>query len=368
MTYTREKVAVSPISAAAAVILVAIIVGAGGYYAGTSSVGTPTVTSVSTMTSVQTITQTPARTSIATANLTQFVAYGGGVTQAAERLLVDAGKGQGFFSNNSLAPQWLQSSPSSNFANYPSLLAFANLGIGPMSDALLAEANGASIQIVGAFGGAPASTTFFALSSSNIKSGADLAGKTVGVVAATTTSTNWLMGPYFAKRMGINFTMVLEGNATNAVNALTTGKTDAMLGGVSPLMPAGNVVTIVDPNSVWVTPFAGQAIWATKSVIQSNPGLVKAFVKSTLATSSYLSQNAAFATNLYVTDFTGTPGIVLPAATTVANLNYVPSGTFGAAGLVTGVTNAWSFYAGMCTGTCNANLSVVNAVNTSFLP
>jgi ABC-type nitrate/sulfonate/bicarbonate transport system substrate-binding protein len=368
MIRRRARTGVSPISAVAAVVVVAIVVGAGGYYVGSSAVGTATITSTATV-SVTSPPQTVTRTSSAATNLTQFTAYGGGVTQTAERLLVDTAKAQGFFSNSSLAPQWLQSSPTSNFANYPSLIGVASVGIGPMSDALLAEANGAPIQIVGAFAGAPASITFFAVSNSSIKSGADLAGKTVGVVASTTTSANWLMGPYYAKRMGINFTMVLEGNATNAVKALTTGKTDAMLGGVSPLMPAGNVVTVVDPNSVWVTPFAGQAIWATKSILQSNPTLVKAFVKSVLATANFLSQNPTYAANLYVADFTGSPNIVLPAATTVANLNFAPSGTFGTASLVIGATNAWQFYSGMCTGTCTpGSFSVVSAVDTSFLP
>jgi len=362
----------------AVVIVVAIVLGAGGYYAGSVSTSATTVTSTmtapapapTTMTVTSTVTGSASAAASSPA-VPAAIAYGGGTTQTAERLVVDAGTAKGFYSSAGLNMQWLQSSPTSNYLNYPSITAVgANVGIGPMSDALLAEANGVPITIVGAFSGVPATTTFFTLSGSSITTPQALAGKTVGVVAAARTGAIWDTGLYYAQLMGINFTMIPEGNATNADNALTAGKTDAMLGGISPLMPEGNIVIAIDPNTVYATPFAGSAIWATNTIIKSNPTLVKNFVAATLSTVNYLSQNSTYAANLYIADFQGTPGYVLPASSTVGYINYTPSGTGGATGttLQASVTNSWGFYSVMCTGSCNANLNVANAINASFLP
>jgi ABC-type nitrate/sulfonate/bicarbonate transport system substrate-binding protein len=361
-----SRVGVSTTTALAAVIMVAIVLGAGGYYAGSLSSSATTVTATGSGTTT-TVTSTVTGAPIVTTSSVPVVAYGGGVTQTAERLVVDAGTAKGFYSSNGLSVQWLQSSPTSNYLNYPSLIAVGtNLGIGPMSDALLAEANGAQISIVGAFSGAPATTTFFTVSGSSIKTSQDLNGKTVGVVG-TAGGPIWLTGIYYAKLAGINFTMVAEGTPTNADSALTSGKTDAMLGGISPLMPTGNIVIAIDPNTIYATPFAGSALWATNSILKSNPALVKSFVKATLAAVNSLSQNATYADNLYITDFQGTPGFVLPASTTVGNINYTPNGLGGGNDLVTPVTNAWQLYSMMCAGTCNAKLNIANATNTSFL-
>jgi hypothetical protein len=141
-----------------------------------------------------------------------------------------------------------------------------------------------------------------------------------------------------------------------------------MLGGISPLMPQGNIVIVVDPNTILATPFAGSAIWATNAMIKSNPALVGKFVNATLSAVGYLSKNPSYASSLYITDFQGSPSYVLPASSTVANINYTPSGTGGNSTLLAGVTNAWTFYSLMCTGTCNSNLNVAGAINTSFLP
>ena len=367
----RSRTAASSTTTIAAVVVVAIVLGAGGYYAGTLSSTAMTVTNTSTMISTMTgpastitVTATPSSTAGGSAPV---IAYGGGVTQTAERLVVDAGTAKGFYSSAGLNMQWLQSSPNSNYLNYPSIIALgANFGIGPMSDALLAAASGTQINIVAAFGGAPATTTFFTVSGSSIHTAQDLAGKKVGVVGAAGGAT-WLTVIYYAKRTGVNFTMIPEGTPQNADGNLTAGKTDAMLGGISPLMPTGNIVIAIDQNTIYQTPFAGHAIWATSAIIKSNPTLVKNFVKATLASVNYLSQNATYAANLYIADFQGTAGYVLPASMSVSNINYSPNGMGGGTDLVTPVVNAWAFYSLQCTATCTANLNVQNAVNTSFL-
>jgi ABC-type nitrate/sulfonate/bicarbonate transport system substrate-binding protein len=369
------RAAASTTTTVAVVIVVAIVLGAGGYYAGSISSSattmTSTVTGAAPAPTTVTVTATATASASPAAGSPVVTAYGGGTTQTAERLVVDAGTAKGFYSSAGLNMQWLQSSPTSNYLNYPSLTAVgASVGIGTMSDALLAEANGVPITIVGAFSGVPATTTFFVLSGSSIKTAQDLAGKTVGVVAAARTGAIWDTGLYYAQRTGVNFTMIPEGNATNADNQLTAGKTDAMLGGISPLMPEGNIVIAIDPNTVYATPFAGSAIWATNTIIKSNPTLVKNFVAATLSTVNYLSQNSTYADNLYISDFQGTPGYVLPASSSVGNINYTPTGTGGPSGttLQASVTDSWGFYSVMCTGTCNANLNVANAINASFLP
>jgi ABC-type nitrate/sulfonate/bicarbonate transport system substrate-binding protein len=363
-----SRPAITPSVLAPVLLLIGLIIGvAGGYYYASSSAVASTTTSTTTI--ISTVTQAPASTSATTASMTSVIAYGGGLTQTAERMVVDTGKAQNFYASNGLSVQWLQSSPASNYANYASLIAVgASVGIGPMSDALLAEANGVPITIVGAFSGVPATTTFFALSNSTVKTAQDIAGKTVGVVAASRTATLWLAGEYYAKQTGINFTMVLEGNATNAVNALTSGKTAVMLGGISPLMPAGNIVTIVDPNTFYATPFAGSAIWATNNIIKQNSTVVKEFVNATLASVGYMASNSTYADNLYINDFQGTPFYLLPASSSVASINFTPDGTGGGTTLLAAVTNSWGFYQLECTGTCDANLNVANAVNTSVLP
>jgi len=362
-----SRVAASTPTTVAAVVVVAIVLGAGGYFAGsmTAPPAAPLTTTVtgSVSTVVSTVTATPSMTTGSPA----VIAYGGGTTQTAERLVVDAGTAKGYYTSNGLNMQWLQSSPSSNYLNYASLIGVgASVGIGTMSDALLAQANGVPITIVAAFGGAPATTTFFAVQGSSIHTAQDLKGKTVGVVGAVGGGA-WLTGIYYAKRVGVNFTMVAEGTPQAADDALTSGKTDAMLGGISPLMPTGNIVIAIDQNTIYQAPFAGSAIWATAAIIKSNPTLVKSFVKATLASVNYLSQNATYANNLYITDFQNTAGYVLPASLSVGNVNYTPNGMAGGTDLVTPVTNAWAYYSAMCTGTCTANLNIANAINTSFL-
>jgi hypothetical protein len=362
--WKRGRPALTQTTTLAIALVIAIILGAGGYTLGNSNAHTTTVT----QTLASTTTETMAGASSAASNVTSFTVYGGGTTQVAERLVVDTATMQGSYSALGLAPQWLQSSPTSNYLNYPSITEVTSLGIGPMSDALLAEADGVPITIVGSFSGAPASTTFFGVSGGNVTSAADLAGQKVGVVSATRSGSLWLTGIYYAKRMGINFTMIPEGNATNAVNALTSGKTGAMLGLISPLMPQGSVVTIVNPDSVWATPFAGSAIWATTGIVKSNPTLVQKFVNATLSAVNYLVQNSSYAGALYTTDFQGSPLYTLPASSTVANINYTPNGMGGNSTLLASVTDSWAFYSLMCTGSCKANMTGTSAIDTSFLP
>jgi NitT/TauT family transport system substrate-binding protein len=390
----QSKAAISPAITAAAVILVALIVGGGAYYVGGSTVAP--VTSTTTVTNLSTVTQTGSATtltatSLSTVSLTSTITTAQTVTLtstttqtfaqfspyvnagvAAYNLLLGADKDKGFYQSNGLSPQWV-TTPAINSGTYKSFIANGTvMGIGAGSDVLIARANGAPVKIIAGIGGI--SPSFIAvLSSSTIKTMADLNGQKIGLagVSAPTATDRNIM--YMANKSGIQTTPVYLGNANAALSAgqqlaaLQAG-TVAAIGTLDPLtysmVATGQLRVIAYAKDLLPTPWVSGVLWATDSIIQSNPALVQAFVKATLQDVSYLSANPSYASNLYAQQAGVSPTL---ASAALALVGYSPSGKGSGTDLVAATNNVWQV--GLAQGTIPAGttLTVGSAVTTQFL-
>jgi len=356
----------------------------------TTSTATTMVTISATVTRTappvtQTITQQVTQTSTlisstavtSTLPLAQFNAAQYSTTNGPIVLAVAAGKDRGFYSSSGLNPAWV-STPTLVAAQYKGYIGNGTLiGFGVASDVLVAEAGGAPIKLVGTITG-NSSAYIAVLPSSPINSVADLDGKRISVDGTSATAPQTALErsiAYLQNKTGIHLTYVYSGNANSALSpgqqvaALQGGTADALISsdpGVYSMVLAGQLRIVTWQKDFYPQPWATHGIWAANSLIQSDPALVKAFVRATLGSVTYLSQNPSYAANLY-SHALGVSPAVGSAAAALASLQWSPTGQGTGGSLLSSATSVWNF--NLTTGAIPAGtkLSVASAIDTSFL-
>ena len=374
----RSRLAVSPVINAVAVVVVALVVGGAAYYVGGSTVAPVTSTTTSTFTTAQTVTQTSTTTQTSTATKTQsqFPTIINLATLAGADVYYGANDPTvaPFYTQNGLSPQWI-TNPTETAGTLKNFVANGTVvGFAACADPLVARANGLPVKIIAAYVGTPASFAA-SLSSSTYTTMASLNGQKIGFggVSASTITANDRYWIYMANKSGIQYTAVYLGNANSALTpgqqlaALQAGTVAAIATsdpGIYSMVATGQLRVVAYARDLLPTPWAANCLFATDSIIQSNPALVQAFVTASLQDVGYLSANPSYATSLYASK----AGVSTAVATAgLALTQYTPSGKGSGTDLVAAATNI--FQAGLATGSIPAGtaLNVASAVTTQFL-
>lgn len=363
---------------AASVIVVAIIVGGGAYYLGGSTVAPKTSTVTDNITMTQTATATQTTTAFQT--LAQFSATCGIATAGGAALYYATNDPSitPFYTQKGLAEKCI-TSPAETAPTLKNFIANGTvMGFASSQDVLVARATGTPVKLIGVTTGS-ANTFVATLPGSTITTMAQLNGQKVGstAVSAATISAADRNFLYMENKSGIQATTVYLGSGSTAATpaqefaALQAGTVVAIVtsdAGLYSMVAAGQLKVVAYARDLLPSPWAANGIWATDSIIQSNPALVQAFVTATLQTVNYLNQNPSYAISVYA------QGAGISTATATAGLSLVqwtPNGGGGSgsagSGLLAAATNIYNV--GLATGSIPAGttLNVASAINTSFL-
>jgi ABC-type nitrate/sulfonate/bicarbonate transport system substrate-binding protein len=170
------------------------------------------------------------------------------------------------------------------------------LGGGP---AMAFEIKGSPVITIAAFAGPPGTIAVATLPDSQIKTVADLKGKTLAV-AASGSLTDWLV-----KRLSIHEGWGADGIKTVALGAgaamngaLFTHQVDAMMTGTENvyILADKGEARLVAGAETFVPDFIAHVVFARKDLVASNPDLIDRFLKGFFASIRYAKANKAAAT------------------------------------------------------------------------
>ncbi|HXY96529.1 MAG TPA: ABC transporter substrate-binding protein [Steroidobacteraceae bacterium] len=281
-------------------------------------------------------------------------------------LLVDAGKEQGIWTKHGLD---LQFTPAAGSAAQlrERVDAGIKLGIVNTAEVLLARSNGTAVKIVASYFGETTARIFVA-ASGPLKTGTDLDGKRVGIVA--TTHTSYRTVRFMNRKLGINAEPVPLGRLPDNVAALSAGRIDAFYsaeGAALALVDSGSLRVLLPLSDLYPKPYAAVSVWITEDLINDDPGLAGNFVTATLETVGYLKANLGYASSLYVKR-TKAPQDVADRA--IASLNQVltASGRGSGHDLVAAVAGNWQFTVESGAVPAGTTVRIEDAVDTRFLP
>lgn len=284
-------------------------------------------------------------------------------------LLMDAGRDRGI---------WKQAGLDPDFVTIPGRAVLAadikeqvasgiKMGVSIASEVLLARANGVPVKIVAGYVG-EAPVKVFVKTDHPAKTIQDLDGKRIGVFS--NDHYTYRMVGYLSQKLGVKLEPVAVGDLPSNIAALKTGRTDAFIFGTSSgvallLVDSGELKILLDMRDVLPKPFVSFVVFATDDIIDSNPDLVKRFVKATLETISYLKENPNYAADLYSRK-TAAPKDLADKA--VSQLDWRPNGRGSGADLTTAVTNNWQYNKESGAIPPNINVKIEEAVDARFLP
>ena len=241
------------------------------------------------------------------------------------------------------------------------------IGMANTAEIPLARSQGVPVKIVAGYLGETIAK-IYTLNKSQMKSGKDLNGKRVGILAMNHTSFRTVS--YLNAKLGIKSESVPLGSLESRMEALKAGRVDAIYsaeGAALPFVDSGELKLLVALPDIYPRPYAAVVIWATDDLIEKRPEIVKNFVKTILEATRLIKENPEQATDLYM-ERTKAPRNI--ARRVVAELNsfLTPSGRGSGKDLLGAVAGNWEFTkeSGAIPATTNVNLEHV--VDASFLP
>jgi ABC-type nitrate/sulfonate/bicarbonate transport system substrate-binding protein len=296
--------------------------------------------------------------------LQRFKASGFSATLDITFLLMEAGKEQGFWSSNSLDPEFVTIPGRS--VRSPDLkeqvASGIKIGFSTVSDLSLARSSGVPVKMVaGYLGGSP--IKIFVSADGPIRTVKDLDGKKIGVESASSGYVNSLNNKFAIKAEPIPV-----GNLTNMVVALKLGRIAAFQtaqGAPLRLVDSGELRILLRWPDILPNPYVSGLVFATDDLIEQNPDLVKRFVKATLDTARYLRDNPRYVDDLYMGK-TNAPKDL--ADKVVSQIDWTPDGRGTGQDLVAAVGNNFRFSVDIGAIPANNNLKIEDAVDVRFLP
>jgi len=241
------------------------------------------------------------------------------------------------------------------------------MGFVNTAEVLLARSQGTPVKVVAGYFG-ETSAKIYVTPDGPLRTGNDLNGKRVGILA--TTHTSYRAVSYLNAKLGINSEPVVLGNLANNMTALKSGKIDAFYsaeGAALPLVESGEIRLLLRLADVYPKPYTAVVVWATDDLIQQNPDLVRAFVKATLQTVQNIKENPEHAADLVAKRTNAPKGT---ADKIVAELNKVlrASGRGSGQDLVAAVAGNWRFTEESGAVPAGTTVNVEDAVDVRFLP
>jgi len=281
-------------------------------------------------------------------------------------LLVDAGTEQGIWARNGLDPEFVPTAASASQLKQQ-IGSGTKMGFVNTAEVLLARSQGTPVKVVAGYFG-ETSAKIYVTPDGPLRTGNDLNGKRVGILA--TTHTSYRAVSYLNAKLGINSEPVVLGNLANNMTALKSGKIDAFYsaeGAALPLVESGEIRLLLRLADVYPKPYTAVVVWATDDLIQQNPDLVRAFVKATLQTVQNIKENPEHAADLVAKRTNAPKGT---ADKIVAELNKVlrASGRGSGQDLVAAVAGNWRFTEESGAVPAGTTVNVEDAVDVRFLP
>ncbi len=281
-------------------------------------------------------------------------------------LLVDAGKEQGIWAKDGLDPEFVPVAGSSVQLK-ERVDAGIKIGFVNTAEVTLARSNGVPVKTVAGYFGETTARIFVA-ANGPIKTGKDLDGKRIGIVATTHTSYRTVL--YMNKTLAIKAEAVPLGNLSNNVAALKSGQIDAFYsaeGAALTLVDSGDLRLLLPLSDIYPKPYTAVVVWTTDDLIEQNPDLVRRFVNATLETVRYLKDHPSYASDLYIKR-THTPRSVADKAVASINQILTSSGRGSGQDLVAAVAGNWQFITESGAVPAGTTVKIEEAVDTRFLP
>jgi NitT/TauT family transport system substrate-binding protein len=281
-------------------------------------------------------------------------------------LLTDAGKEQGIWAKNGLAPKWVPAAGSATQLK-EQIASGTKIGFVNTAEVLLARSNGVPVKVVAGYFG-PTIAKLFVRADGPLKTPKDLDGKKVGILSLTHTSYRTVL--YLNSTLGIKAEPVPLGGLVNNLAALREGKIDAFYsseGAALSLVDSGELRILARLSELYPRPYTAVVVWATDDLIALDPDLVMRFVRATLETVGYLQANPGHASDLYVTRTHAPKNL---ADRTVAELNrhLTTKGAGSGEDLVAAVAGSWEFTQQSGAVPAGTTVRIEEAVDNRFLP
>jgi NitT/TauT family transport system substrate-binding protein len=214
-------------------------------------------------------------------------------------LLTDAGKEQGIWTKNGLAPKWVSAAGSATQLK-EQVASGTKIGFVNTAEVLLARSNGVPVKVVAGYFG-PTIAKIFVRAEGPLKTPQDLDGKKIGILSLSHTSYRTVL--YLNSTLGIKAEPVPLGGLASNLMALREGKIDAFYsaeGAALSLVDSGELRMLTRLSELYPKPYVTTVVWATDDLIALDPDLVTRFVRATLETVDYFHANPGHASDLYV--------------------------------------------------------------------
>lgn len=298
--------------------------------------------------------------------LQKFKAYGLQKDWEGTFLIIDAGKDKGVWTKYGLDPEFVYKELGFPTVGKDLVDSGVSIGFAVSTDALLVRSQGVPIKIVAGQLGDATATKLYVRGDSPIRSVKDLDGMKIGL--ATASGYTYRYSALLSSKFGIRLDHVLVGNITNRIVALKLGKIDAFFaaeGAPLRLLDSGELRVLLRVSDLQPKPIVNNVVWATEHLMESDPDLVRRFVKATLETVNYLAENPSYAAEIYARRANAPRDL---ADKVVSQLIYSPSGQGEGGDLFAGVANHWQFNKDSGAVPANINVKIEDAVDVRFLP
>ncbi|MCS4539019.1 MAG: ABC transporter substrate-binding protein [Thaumarchaeota archaeon] len=291
-----------------------------------------------------------------------------GWSASADFPITAGGKEQDIWTRNGLDPEWVYVGNRLTVVSdiKEQLASGIKIGLNTPNGLVLGRFNGLPVKIVAGYYGEPI-TKLFTAADGPIKTMSDLEGKRIGVLSEA--DFTYALATYvIPNKFGIKAEVVPVGNLTNQVVALKLGRIHAFIsaeGAALRLVDSGELRIVVHIRDVLPKPYTSLVIWASDDLIETNPDIVRRFVKATLETIKYMKENPDYAADLWVR-MTNSPKDL--ADKVVAQDNWAPNGRGSGQDLVAAVTNVWQLYKSVGRNPANVDVRIEDVVDVRFLP